>query len=103
MVLSFLLVFEVGLFVINVFEARKPRIWRAASFPANKVGPEDVCTRVSIDLLVPLLGESSTFGESLTVSELTFEVVDAMEELASLTVHADTILMELFAQLSLEI
>lgn len=61
MVLSFLLVLEVGLFVVNILEARKPLVWGAASFPTNQIGPEDVGTGVPIDLLIPLLGESSAF------------------------------------------
>jgi|TARA_B110000305_G_C19411454_1_gene625679 hypothetical protein len=78
MVLSFVLVLEVGLFVVNILEAREPLVGGAASFPANQIGPEDVGTGVSIDLLVPLLGESGAFRESLAVGEIPFEVVDTV-------------------------
>jgi hypothetical protein len=68
-----------------------------------QVGPEDLGTRAAIDLLVPLLGESGAFRESLTVSELALQVVDAMKKLASLTVHANTVFVELLAQFGLEV
>lgn len=61
MVLSFLLVLEVGLLVVNILEARKPLVRGAASFATDQIGPEDVGTGVSIDLLIPLLGESRAF------------------------------------------
>lgn len=103
LVLSLLLIFEVGLLVVDLLEAGHPLIGGAASFAVFQVGPEDLGTGVAIDLLVPLLGESGAFRESLAVSQIPLQVVDTVEELASLAVHANAIFMELLAQLGLEV
>jgi len=52
---------------------------------------------------VSLLGKSGTFLEGLAVGQLGLEVVDTVQELASLAVHANTIAVELGAELGHEV
>jgi hypothetical protein len=59
--------------------------------------------RVTTDLVVSNLGKSCTFNKSLRISELTLKIIDAVKELASFTILADSISVELSAELGHEV
>eukprot|EP00355_Strombidium_rassoulzadegani_P005535 CAMPEP_0168619228 /NCGR_PEP_ID=MMETSP0449_2-20121227/6489_1 /TAXON_ID=1082188 /ORGANISM="Strombidium rassoulzadegani, Strain ras09" /LENGTH=195 /DNA_ID=CAMNT_0008660147 /DNA_START=492 /DNA_END=1079 /DNA_ORIENTATION=- len=99
------LVLNVRLLVIDHFEAFKSALGSPAALTGHKVGPENLGPLHLADahLLISLESESRSFLESLSVGERPLEIVDAVEELTPVPIHANTLLVELGAQLGLEV
>jgi len=98
LLLLFLQLSLVVLLVVDGFEARKPLLWRYATFTFEKVHPNAVGS-----LLDSLQSESSFFSQTSLIGKvgLIAQVVYAVKELASLTIHAVAFLLVLGAHLGL--
>jgi len=86
------------LFVIDLDEAGQPLIWCDTSLPFKDVDHDAIGS-----LLDSLKGEAGFLSQPSLIADICFirEVIDTMKELASLTIHAVTLLLVLGAHLGL--
>lgn len=96
-----LLLLELGLvvlLVVDLDEARQSLVWGDAPLSFKDVDHDAIRS-----LLDPLPCEASFFSEASLVADVGFvsQIVDAVKELAPLSVHAVSLLLVLAAQLGL--
>lgn len=91
--------------IVHLFEALQPSIWSSTSSPCNQIGPQNFSSfhLTYTHLLIPLESESRSFLKTFLVCQGPFKVVNAMKKLTSLSIHAETLFMELSAEFSLEV